>query len=151
MKADGWKQAQRHLREATKGATEQQKKLARVAGISIGSRTPRIVAAAKLRAALASELYQAEDRPVLDHAEAVIARLWSGTSSPAIPRTHEEANAWIEHLFIVKRRAALEKLQPEPGDIVVTQNGNHAEISSMGLTDGFTSQAETDEEHGRTM
>ncbi len=133
MKADSWKQAERHLREATKSVTEQQKKIAVLAGISIGRRTPRIVAAAKLRAALANALHLAEDRPVQDHAQLVIERLWSGISSPAIPQTHEEADAWIEHLFLLKRRAALLKLHPEPGDIVITQNGGHAELSSIGI------------------
>jgi len=133
MKADGWKQAERHLREATKGVTEKQKKIAAVAGISLGRRTPRLVAAAQLRAALASELHLPADGPVQDHAQPVIDRLWSGKTSPAIPRTNEEANAWIEHLFWLKRRVALLELHPGPGDIVVTQNGGHAEISSIGI------------------
>ncbi|TAK49439.1 MAG: DUF4263 domain-containing protein [Betaproteobacteria bacterium] len=133
MKANNWKQAERHLREATKSVTEKQKQVAAVAGITIGERTPRIVAAAKLRAALTDELHLAEDRPVQEHAQPVIERLWPGKTTPAIAGSDGEADAWIEHLFLLKRRAAISKLQPEPGDIVVTQNGSHAEISSIGL------------------
>ncbi len=132
MKAENWRQVAQRLKEATKCVTEQQRKIAALAGISIGRRVPKIVAAAQLQGALANELHLPVQGAAQDYALALIERLWSRATSPASPKTQEEANAWIEHLYLLKRRAALLNLHPEPGDIVVTQNGGHAELSSIG-------------------
>jgi len=133
MKAYGWKQAEKQIAEAIKPATAQQRKIAALAGISIARGTPRIVAAAQIRLALANELHLKVFGPARDYSFEIINVLSSGHKSPAPPKTHEEANAWIEHFYLVKRRTALSSLRPEPSDIVVTQDGSYAEISSIGL------------------
>lgn len=132
MTSGSWSDAEKLLAVETGPATDRQRKMAALAGISIADGMPHIVAAARLRVALAQDLHLRDSHAVREDSLAWIKQLWSGTKLPVLPVTQEEANGWIEHLFLVKRRAALLHLRPVQGDVVATAEGDYAAISSIG-------------------
>jgi len=132
MSASNWRDAVKALTEAIEPISPTQKKIAVLAGVSISDTTPRIVSAAKLRLALSRELHLRGPLEARDDSVEWIARLWPGPNPPISPDTQEEANAWIEYLFLLRRRASLLELCPNEGDIVATPDGVYAEVSSIG-------------------
>ena len=133
MQKESWRLAAQQLKEDTSTASDKQKNIAKLAGITLSRHTPRLVAAAQLRLALVKDLHLKVRLDEQEHSRSVIEELWQGARKAPTPTVEEEAKAWIEHLFMLKRREAILKLRPEPGDVVATRNGDQVELSSIGL------------------
>jgi hypothetical protein len=140
MPHDKWLDAVAEIRIATGGNTAIQRQLASVAGIALPEAMPRLVAAARLKAALGTELYidPAKDRS--DIHDEIIAELDTSDHrvSPA-PADAREADAWIHYLRLKRRQQHLEQLQLAAGDIVEVSGSPSlelAEVSSIG-SDGI--------------
>ena len=118
MQKESWRLAAQQLKEDTSTASDKQKNIAKLAGITLSRHTPRLVAAAQLRLALVKDLHLKVRLDEQEHSRSVIEELWQGARKAPTPTVEEEAKAWIEHLFMLKRREAILKLRPEPGDVV---------------------------------
>jgi hypothetical protein len=134
MPFNNWRLAVRALSEATGSITGRQKQMARLAKVTISPTAPAIVAAARLRLAFSEDLHLGTSLQSNDDAIELINHLWKGVKQgrPPSPNTQDEASAWIEYLFLVKRRKNLLALRPNEGDVVATRHGALAEISSIG-------------------
>jgi hypothetical protein len=127
-----WHEVEKVLAAVTTCVTKEQQELAKLAGINLPSNTPKVVAAALLRVALAEQLGLVPSNALTDRYEARIEAL-RPVSGPAIaPKTDEEAAAWLLYLRLVRRRESLIRLKLEEGDVVETNDGALAEISSIG-------------------
>ncbi len=127
-----WHEADEELATATGPATPKQQKLGELADRPIPLHTPRIVAAATLRLALAEELNLPPPRPISDRYKTWL-QILQRPSDPSIsPQTEEEAEAWVTYLRLVRRRESLSELKLNEGDIVKTNAGEVAEVSSIG-------------------
>lgn len=132
MPFDSWRDAVQVLEEATGPATPEQLELARRTGVEVKSDTPRIIAAAQLRSALAKELYLSADEPVREWTKVQLGILQQATGLSCAPANEEEGEAWVSHLRLVQRLKSLEEQKPSQGDVVHTAAGEPAVISSIG-------------------
>jgi len=127
-----WHEVEKVLAAATTCVTAEQHELGELAGINLPSNTPKVVAAALLRVALAEQLGLVPSNALTDRYEGRIEAL-RRVSDPAIaPKTDEEAEAWLLYLRLLRRRESLIRLKLEEGDVVETNDGTVAEISSIG-------------------
>lgn len=128
-----WKEAIAQLTPLVGPPTSEQRELASVANLPLKRGVPRLVAAAQLRDSLSNALHIRRylRAPAPESMLNVIVELLEGGRSPS-PNSLEEASAWIEHLFIKRRIRALNTVRPVSGDIVVTGDGAHAEVASVG-------------------
>src|SRR5262245_22082249 len=126
-----WSDAAAVLSAAAELVTPKQQILGKQAGISINPATPTIVAAARLRIALAEELALPAGRAVSDRRRSRIRQLRRSTDPPISPKTDEEAEAWVAYLRLVRRRERLMKLKLNAGDVVKTRDEEFAEVSSI--------------------
>jgi len=132
MASADWRTADSELKAALEAATPQQRQVAATTGLQLTAKTPMIVAAAQLREALRVDLRLPPRGPVSDESIQLVNQLWVGSGGVVVPRTREEADGWIEYLFLKRRRTALRALAPMAGDVVATSGGEHAEITSIG-------------------
>ncbi|MDP1823906.1 MAG: DUF4263 domain-containing protein [Archangium sp.] len=126
-----WRDAVREIDERTRTATDLQKRLARLAGLSLPKRLPRLVAAARIQAALRNELDLSVSPPCNEDQLRYIREL--KPNFRLTPSDHREAEAWINHLWLQGRRAALKTLRLEAGDIVEARGAPEV-VSSIGGT-----------------
>lgn len=127
-----WREADEELAAATGPATPKQQELGELADRPIPLHTPRIVATATLRLALAEELNLPPPRPISDRYKARLQILQRPSESSISPQTEEEAEAWVTYLRLVRRRESLSELKLREGDVVETKAGEVAEVSSIG-------------------
>jgi Shedu protein SduA, C-terminal len=135
MPHDSWRGAVAEIGEATGTATDNQRQLAAFAGIDLPQNLPRLVAAARIQAALSSELCMPSPGPCSDVQMEMISSLKAEAHVAPIPKDRGEASAWITFLFLKKRAHLLEELKLEAGDIVeITGSGSNdlREVSSIG-------------------
>jgi hypothetical protein len=132
MTFNTWAKAVETLDEATRAVTPDQRRLAEYAGLALDPQLPALVAAAKLESALASELCKPEPARITEGQEETL-----GEIAPAniYPQNGQEAAAWIQYLRLMQRRQHLATLALNAGDVVRTQRGSLAVVSSIG-TDG---------------
>jgi Domain of unknown function (DUF4263) len=114
-----WRRAVRELRKSTGRTTTQQRRLATLAGIRLPKGLPKIVAAARLKAALATELCLS---PVLPSSEGQLEYLATLNAKRAqnsrVKADHHEFGGWLEYHLLKRRQDALERLRLETGDVV---------------------------------
>jgi hypothetical protein len=132
MSTKDWQDAVKKLKETTSPTTLEQLELAKLTGVSIEKGTPRIIAAAKLRVALAKELYLPPAHPVSERTKSLLNILQSATGILSDPLNEDEGAAWVIHLRLVQRYRSLEQVMPCPGDVVSTNTDELAIISSIG-------------------
>jgi hypothetical protein len=121
---ESWLEVIEKLRAATGKMTGEQKKLAEFAGVTLRNDLPRVVAAARLRRALAEQLGVSPCPPASEAQIDLLSQLDSGIARTArVLADSEEAAAWIQIGLLKRRINALEKLKLESGDIVVTADG----------------------------
>lgn len=97
---------------------------------------PQRVAAARLRAELARELQVDASQPSTEAEQELLKTLETESlrANPE-PRDRGELRAWVDHLRLLRRKEALQRLQLEAGDIVKVMDvgGSHVEeVSSIG-------------------
>src|SRR5689334_9936022 len=89
---DSWRQAVERLAEEIGNVTARQQRLADVAGIAISADLPRLVAAARLQAALHREMCTPTPRPSSDGQLRFLAELDPAVAgSPAVQSNNVEA------------------------------------------------------------
>ena len=128
-----WQEADVTLALAIGPATAAQLALAAKIGVSIDPAIPHLVAAAMLRVALQFDMAIEIIRAPVEQFEEQLSSLRRDSDPPMKPVTGEEASAWIEYLYLVRRREALTRCQLREGDIVETRNGELAEVSSISI------------------
>jgi hypothetical protein len=135
MPHDSWQGAVADIREATGTVTSKQQQVAAVAGLKLPDHLPRLVAGARLQAALNAELGLLAPGPCSDAQQEIISSLETDVYRDITPSDWREAYAWINFLRLKKREQALEELQLQAGDVVETQgsdDGQLGEVSSIG-------------------
>jgi hypothetical protein len=133
MPVKSWRSAVSAIDKAIGPINSKQGKLATLAGISMPASMPSIVAAARLRLALSGDLYLVNSSRARFDTLEYIDELWRGPRRHYVPpATQDEANAWVEYLYLLRRRSSLVKLRPTEGDVVATPDGAYAEVSSIG-------------------
>jgi len=131
MSFNNWRDADQALAAATTTATKKQHELAKKASIEIPANTPKLIAAARLRTALASELDLSPSYNLTDRYEERLNNLRRRSDPLPDPQNDEEAEAWVKYFRLIRRRERLVALKPRPGDIVETRDGELAEISTI--------------------
>jgi hypothetical protein len=140
MQPKTWRDAIAAIDKAIGPIGTKQKKLAKLAGVSIPTSLPSIVAAARLRLALSEDLYLenlvrprfSSGRPRFDTIE-YIREQWKGSRGIYVePESQEEGRAWVDYLYLRRRRSALARLRPCEGDVVATPDGTYGLVSSIG-------------------
>ena len=128
-----WKDAVSAMRRRVSSCDDKQRMLADVAGIKLPQRLPRIIAAARLRNALAEPLgltlRQSSDSQRLrleELAEDASRRMPTADSAA-------EAEAWILYFYLRRRMKALGEIKLNKGDIVrrKTSGGEVDEVVSI--------------------
>lgn len=133
MHGSEWAVVAARLRRTFDGPTPEQRHLAEALSIDIDPQLPSMVAAAKLRERLSNVLdlsVECSDPTVGQIAYTRELADEVGIRLPAEPQTREERDGWVSALHALRTAASLEKLRPEPGDVVRVE-GNLAEISSI--------------------
>ena len=126
-----WREADIALAAEAGPATAEQLALGATVGVSIDAATPRVVAAAMLRVALQHVMAIEIARAPVERFEERLDALRRDSDPPMKPANGEEAIAWIQYMFLIRRREALISCQLCAGDIVKTPNGELAEVSSI--------------------
>ena len=122
----------RWLRPQAGNVTKEQQVLARLAKIKISRKTPRLIAAAKLRIALREELQlhpRLEGNTPYEESLAALEREDVDFPDSATP---EERWAYRAHEYLLHRIAAHKKLKLVRGDLVRLSDKKPAEVSSIG-------------------
>lgn len=136
MPHDNWRDAVADIRIATAGITPTQRQLASVAGVSLPEGLPKLVAAARLKAALGSELSIDPAIARSDIHDDIIGELETNDlRADPPPADGREADAWIYFLRLKHRQRHLERLQLHAGDIVEVSGSPSlevVEVSSIG-------------------
>lgn len=135
MPHDSWRGAVADIREATGTVTSKQQQVAAVAGLKLPDHLPRLVAGARLQAALNAELGLLPPGPCSDAQQEIINSLETDVYRDITPSDWREAYAWINFLRLKKREQVLEELQLQAGDVVETQGSDGdqlGEVSSIG-------------------
>ena len=107
MPSRSWKDADASLAAATGPATAEQLALAAKIGVCIDPAIPHVVAAAMLRVALQPVMAIGITRSPVERFEERLTSLLREYDPPMKPANGEEASAWIEYLYMVRRREAL--------------------------------------------
>lgn len=130
-----WREAVAHLEQILGGPTEGQARLASAAGILLPSNTPRMVAAARLRSALRSELSLPRTYDVSVAQSEFVAGL-ARSLRVTVPKceSEDEVRAWVQSLYARMRVRALRRLKIRHGDIVRvgSEVDSIEEVSSIG-------------------
>ncbi len=134
MTVSAWKELRPILATGVSRATREQLDVAEYLGVSLAKRTPSLVAAAKLRAAMAGVLRSDETRPPsfgqTEWLETLAGRL--GSKAP-IPSSDGEASAWIDYLQIRCRMQSHRELNLSAGDLVMDlRTGELEDVASLG-------------------
>ena len=128
-----WQEADVALAAEAGPATADQLALAATVGVSIDPATPRVVADAMLRVALQPVMAIEITRAPVERFEERLDSLRRDSDPPMKPENGEEAIAWIQYMYLIRRREALISRQLCEGDIVKTPNGELAEVSSISI------------------
>jgi hypothetical protein len=133
MPHENWRDAVAVIHRATGLVTAAQHQVASVAGISLASNLPRLVAAARLKTALPSELDVEPSKPCADYQHRLIDELKEPGEFVDSPADAREADAWIAVLRLKRRARCLEDLALNCGDIVEmdSHGGRIGEVSSI--------------------
>jgi hypothetical protein len=126
-----WKDAVKVIEEMVKPVSDEQQKLAQLAGIKLPPKLPRVVAASKLRIALFRELFLVGEKPVNEYRST---ELKGVKSLPITPKNNEEAEGCLQYVRLSQRLAALRKLELESGDVVRLADGEKATVASIDET-----------------
>lgn len=134
-----WKPAVTELSGLVRNASADQLSLAATIKLPLSPELPWLVAGARLRVALASELAVHVQLLPTDYQASLLQDLSRDlrTSRP-MPGSRTEAEAWIRYLYLKRRLRALRRLKPVSGDVVrdrLDPPEEVSEISSVG-TDG---------------
>lgn len=121
-----WQDAAAALRDHLKPATDLQRELGQISGTSIGKKTPSLVAAELLKAALIEPLCLESCRPASDYQYEYLVDLANecDLKTPARPQFYEVGDAWIRWFLGKKTLIHLRRVQPSPGDIVKVAGKN---------------------------
>jgi len=121
------------IHRATGLVTAAQQQLASVAGVSLSSTLPRLVAAARLKTALPSELDVEPSNPCAEYQQRLIDALKEPGESVDSPADAREADAWIAFLRLKRRARSLQNMALHSGDIVErdSHGGGLGEVSSI--------------------
>lgn len=116
-----WREAVAGLREGHGPATPAQRILAARVGVEVYGCEPRGVVAANLRNTVAVPLGWNEPEPATQRQIEYLAALRPDEAAqPWLPElTRGTASAWIAYFLARRTIAALEALQPRPGDLVL--------------------------------
>jgi hypothetical protein len=133
MSFNNWQDACKNLASAIEPFTAKQQQLSKKANITIGPKTPKIVAAALLQLGLSEELNLASASPVSAGSKGRIKALRKKSDPKIHPSAEEEARAWVAYLYLLRRKESLERLKLTEGDVVKTESGIIAEVSSINL------------------
>ncbi|HSH61598.1 MAG TPA: Shedu anti-phage system protein SduA domain-containing protein [Acidimicrobiales bacterium] len=106
--------------------SREQLALAKVAGCSIDLGTPSLVAAAMLRDGLSDHLCLRRPGELYESTYDYLARLASVEGVDPAPSTRDEAEAWIAHCYLLRRRRALAELKLEADDVIEIVEGPNA-------------------------
>ena len=121
-----WQDAVAALRDRLKPATDLQLELARISGTAIGKRTPALVAAELLKAALVEPLCLEPRRSSSDYQYDYLLDLAKACNlrAPARPPCYEVGSAWIRWFLGKRALIHLHRVRPTPGDIVKVAGKN---------------------------
>lgn len=127
-----WRGVVANLREATAPVTPGQRKLGTQAGIQLPKTLPKLIAAARLKAAHAAELCLGPVRQPTDSQLEFLSTLNSSRARDVrVLEDHLEAEAWIEFYLLKRRQSALERLQLEAGDIVEIKDSEGSRLQEV--------------------
>lgn len=114
-----WQEAAAVLRDRCAPAGDDQRELARTVGLELPGRVPAVVAAALVQDHLAEPLRLGKMDPVTDGQAEYLQDLIDavGARRPR-PRNRVLASAWIHVLESRRALKALQKLKPQPGDVI---------------------------------
>lgn len=136
---DNWREAVNDLRNLTRKVTTEQQKLATNAGVRLPKNLPQLVAAARLKAALAAELCLPTNVASSEGQLELLYGLDAKRACDPLVRTDQgEAGAWILFHLLMRRQQSLERLRLMAGDIVEVKDsverrlGEVVSISSEG-------------------
>lgn len=124
------------LREFTDPATPLQHELAKLAGLTLPASLPQAVAAARLRVALAQPLNVSRRPEPIDSREEYLTSLARDLRVRVLPyESREEFDAWLQHVFAVRRFRSLRALKLDAGDVVrrLAEPEAYEEVSSIGV------------------
>jgi hypothetical protein len=127
-----WKEAVEKIRPILGNATSSQQSLIVYLGVEISRDLPRLVVAAKLRDHLAENLALPS---IVEPSSRFIAliEILKKHDENIKPQSASEAEAWVNHLSLLRRVEHLERIKIEAGDIVeIPTEGRFAEVSSIG-------------------
>ena len=133
MSKKTWSEAVAAIRPILDKATSDQRRLIDLLGLEIPKDMPQLVVAAKLRDHLADAI--ALPSPTIPGARALsrIEFLKEDHDGNIEPQSNSEAEAWVDHLRLLRRVEHLERTKIEAGDIVeIPTEGLFAEVSSIG-------------------
>lgn len=129
---DSWSEAIKQIKRLTRSVTREQLKLAKYAGIALPRDLPSVVGAARLKRALEVELAVS---PVTSSTDSQLSYLRSLNAKCArnknVREDQDEAKAWIDFYQLSRREKALEKLQLESGDIVMSKDSGGERLSQV--------------------
>jgi hypothetical protein len=129
------------IRQATGKMTQLQIRLSRLLGLSLPLRTPRLIADAKLRVVLATDLVPSKwastfVRPGAEVTASQLERIAELRTVKDrlshLPTDSIEADSWIYHLRLRRRLEYLVRLNLEVGDLVQVAHGGTGEVLSFG-------------------
>ena len=133
MSSKTWKEAIEIIKPIIGKATSSQQGLIIALGLKISRDLPHLVVAAKLRDHLAEDLALPFNVEPSNRFAALIEHLKTEHDGNIKPQSNSEAEAWVNHLSLLRRVEHLERIKIEAGDIVEIQTENHfAEVSSIG-------------------
>jgi hypothetical protein len=134
MTRDNWQDAAADIEQATAPATERQRQLASVAGITLPKEMPQLVAAARLQTALGADIGFGDEIGIDEVYEDLMASLQTPSLRITTPAGNRaEARAWITYLYLKRRQQALVRLELMAGDIVEIDGSEQiGEVSSIG-------------------
>lgn len=128
-----WRSAARFLDQQTKSATASQRAIASHLGEKLPANTPQVVASAKLRGWLASDLRLPSNESEVPEwlVEQIVAKT-NSLGRKRVPKYGDlsEAAAWLEHLDLLNNLAAIRRLRVDEGDLVMHLGQPHL-VSSI--------------------
>ena len=133
MSKKTWSEAVATIRQFLGTPTSDQLRLLDLLGLQISKDIPRLVVAAKLRDHLAKDIALPIPTEPGARELARIKFLKQDQDGDVKPQSHSEAEAWVDHLRLLRRVEHLERIKIEAGDIVeIPTEGRFAEVSSIG-------------------
>lgn len=133
MSKKTWSEVVGTIRQLLDTATSDQLRLLDLLGLKISKDMPRLVVAAKLRDYLAKDIALPVPTEPGTRELARIKFLKQVHDGDIDPQSRSEADAWVDHLRLLRRVEHLERIMIEAGDIVeIPTEGRLAEVSSIG-------------------